>query len=164
MSGEAIALILIAVAALDVVGVIAVAYFWQRGETIKRRARDSVKTGARSLTSHSRERYTERLRDIDFALEEGRGGEALETAERLFEDLLSERGFPEEYRKNKKALTAALHTVSPEAAGKYVVARAQRAMASGAWRREKAMRLEEAAREYRAVCEALIGVGDRASR
>lgn len=164
MSGQTIALILIAAAALDVVGVIAVAYFWQRGETTKRRARDAVKTSARSLTSYNRERYMERLREVDLALEEGRGGEAIEAAERLLEDLLSERGFPEEFRKNKKALTAALRTVSPEAAWKYVIARSRRAMASGAWRREKAMRLEEAAREYRALCEALIGAGDRASR
>ena len=103
MSGEAIALILIAVAALDVVGVIVVAYSWRRGELTRRRARDAVKTSARSLTPGSRERYKERLGDVDLALDEGRGGEALEAAESLFDNLLSERGFPEESRKNKKA-------------------------------------------------------------
>ena len=96
---------------------------------------------------------------MDRALDESRGREALEAAERLFAEILSERVFAEESRKNKKALTAALHTVSPEAAGRYAAAGSRRAIASGDWSREKAMRLEEAAREYRALCEALIWAG-----
>lgn len=164
MSAETIAFGLLALVTLDVIGVLLVVYFWRRGDSIKSRALNAVRTGVRPLSSSNRERYAERLREVDRALEEKRSGEALGTAERLFEDLLSERGFPEESRENEKALTAALHTVSPEAAGKYAAATSRRAMAQGAWRREKAARLEEAAREYRAVCEALIGANDRASR
>ena len=162
MDGQAIALLLAGLVVLDVAGLLILLFLVPRIADRRRARKQQSQCEFRvpPLPSQSRERYTQRLREVDRALEESKSREALEAAEQLLEDILYERGFPEKSRKNGRRLSSALHAVNPEAAGKYAAARSRRAMASGAWKREKAARLEEAAREYRALCEALIGAGE----